>query len=258
MAAVKKRYGTSRKPIKQDLQTAEEVQEKLEGVWLKLEQYRYPILGAFGLLFVLVVAVSLVDQASEESAMEANNKLNAVMTAMNAPVFEEGAPEGFEGLSFETDEARIAATEKAAGEFAAASDDVVLNAFAQMAVSNVQYEGGNFEAAVAANAKVQTGVLDTSLQGAVSLKAAITALAAGDRESAKAGFTQALGSGQPFLQIQGFKGLGDLSNAAFGGTGNVDDAKGQYEKAIALLDQLTDKTTQDALRADLEGRLNTL
>ena len=34
--------------------------------------------------------------------------------------------------------------------------------------------------------------------------------------------------------------------------------QGQYEKAIALLDQVTDKTTQDALRADLEGRLNTL
>ena len=258
MAAVKKRYGTSRKPIKQDLQTAEEVQEKLEGVWLKLEQYRYPILGGFGALFVLVVGLSLVEQASENSAMEANTQLNTVFNAMNAPVFEEGAPEGFEGLSFETEAARAATTEKAANEFASVSDDTVLNAFAQMAVSSTQFEAGNFDAAVESITKAQTGVLETSFKGAVALRAAVTALAKGDREAAKAGFNQALASEQLFLQIQGFKGLGDLSNEAFGGAGDADAAKSQYEKAVALLDQITDKTTQDALRADLQGRLNTL
>ena len=92
MAAVKKRYGTSRKPIKTDLATAEEVQEKLEGVWLKLHTYRRPIVGGFAVLFLAVSGLSVMESAQESGQMEANSALNSVLDTMNALVFEEPGP----------------------------------------------------------------------------------------------------------------------------------------------------------------------
>ena len=258
MAAVKKRYGTSRKPVKQDLQTAEEVQEKLEGFWLTLQQYRYPILGGLGALFVVVTILSGFEQMAETESMEANTSFKTVMDTMNAPVFDGDKPEGFEGLSFGTDVERSEATVAAANQFISESADAELQALAGLVSASAEFEAGAFDDAGKLTAASQTAMGDSPLKGILALRAAVTSKAAGDAASAKVGFTQAMESENTFIQIQALKGLGDLANPAFGGAGDGAAAREQYEKCVALVDQVQDQSTQDALRAELEGRLSTL
>ena len=258
MAAVKKRYGTSRKPVKQDLQTAEEVQEKLEGFWLTLQQYRYPILGGLGALFLVVSILSVFEQMAETESMEANSSFSGIMDTMNAPVFDGDKPEGFEGLSFATDVERGKATVAAANSFLAESNDAELKELAGLISATAEFEAGAYGEAGKRTAESQTALGDSPLKGILALRAAVTSKSAGDAASAKLGFNQAMESENTYVQIQALKGLGDLANPAFGGAGDGAVAREQYEKCVALVDQVQDQATQDAMRADLEGRLSTL
>ena len=258
MAAVKKRYGTSRKPIKTDLATAEEVQEKLEGVWLKLHNYRRPIIGGFGVLFLVVTGLSVMESAQESSQMEANGALNGVLDTANAPVFEEPAPEGFEGISFQSDTARMEATSTKATDGSDVLGSGGLNGLASAVVASSAYSAGDYKASQEWSAKAQTALKDTKLVAIIALQGATAAAASGKLEEAKVGFNQALTSTSPYIQVAAHRGLGDLAHPSLGGGGTAEEAKGQYEKAQALLSSISTTTAREALQVELDGRINSL
>lgn len=258
MAAVKKRYGTSRKQIHQDLQTAEDVQEKLEGFWLVLQQYRYPILGGLGALFAVVSAVSFMQHMTETTALENNARFTSVVDVMNTPVIPASdVTEGAE-KSFPTEAARGEATLAEVDTFTKGGESGDMAGFASLATANAQFEMGAWADSLATASEWNGAHANSSLSNAMILRAAITAKASGDTAAAKGFFTQATESPETWFQIQGLMGLGDLSNQALGGSEANADAQSQYEKCLALVEQVPAGATRDALRDQVQGRLDSL
>ncbi len=259
MATVKKRYGTSRQRGSQDLKTAEEVQEKLEGVWLYLQKYRFPIVGGIVVLFVIVGILSAFESMAESEALEVNAVFTKAVAPLNAPVLPAEQAAQFDGPSFATEKERLDAGLASLTDFRASESNTPLGTMAAFVTAPVQFGLGNWDEAQKELEAVKGTAGSESLSTVLSLQLAQTASAKGDQAAATQHFTALTESTTPWFQLQGVIGLGDLSNPGFGAEGaDAKAARTQYEKGLAIVDTMAPGTWTDALKAQVTSRLQAL